>query len=258
LNKLTILASRLGFKSDQISLLRNKNIGQYIAQGFFKSLCREEFYKYEEHRVQSISNRLQSFLQNLPRYIEEEGTTAQFTTNNPELEASHRFNSPTRDEYGRQRRNIFVNQMFGPNQPQSEYITSLGVIKDIISCFFRKTLFLQLLHEQQAAPPQSPLRLAEAAPESIEADIDFEEQLPAVQPTESPLSEEVHQPSTNSGLGTTEEDFISEPVEIDHHPSGTPDRDIALLAAGFEEISQPIETKSYIIVHQKVPEILST
>ena len=48
LSKLAILASRSGFKSDQISLLRNKNLGQHMARGFFKSFCREEFYKYEE------------------------------------------------------------------------------------------------------------------------------------------------------------------------------------------------------------------
>ncbi|KAJ5860658.1 uncharacterized protein N7529_007968 [Penicillium soppii] len=204
-----------------------------------------------------MSKRLGSFLWNLPKYAEEEGTTAQFTTNDPELEASHRFNSPTRDEYDRQRRNIFANQMFGPDQPQSEYVTSLGVIKDIIGCFFGKTLFNQLWDERQAAPPQSPLRLAEAAPESVEADIDFEEELPAVERTNSSLSEEVHQPPTNSGPDTTEEDFNPEPVEMHDHPSGTPDRDIAPLAAGFEEMPQPMEIKSFITIHRKVPEILS-
>lgn len=258
LNKLAILASRLGFKSDQISLLRNKNLGQHMAQGFFKSLCKEEFYNYEERKVQSMSNRLQSFLQNLPRYVEEDEATAQFTTNDPELEASHRFNSPTRDEYDRQRRNIFANQIFGPDQPQSEYVTSLGVIKDIISCFFGETLFPQLWNERQAIPPQSPPGLAEAASEFVEEDMNFEEEHPTVQPANSPLSEEVHQSPTNSGPDTTEEEFISEPVEMDHHPSGTPDRDVAPLAAGFEETSQPMETKSYITVHRKVPEILST
>lgn len=258
LNKLAILASRLGFKSDQISLLRNKNLGQHMAQGFFKSLCKEEFYNYKERKVQSMSNRLQSFLQNLPRYVEEDDTTAQFTTNDPELEASHRFNSPTREEYNRQRRNIFANQIFGPDQPQLEYVTSLGVIKDIISCFFGETFFPRLWNERQAIPPQSPPGLAEAASEFVEEDMNFEEEHPAVQPANSPLSEEVRQPPTNSGPDTTEEEFISEPVEMDHHPSGTPDRDVAPLAAGFEETSQPMETKSYITVHRKVPDILST
>ncbi|KAK4946269.1 hypothetical protein LTR66_014315, partial [Elasticomyces elasticus] len=238
-------------------VLRNKNLGQHMAQGFFKSLCKEEFYNYEERKVQSMSNRLQSFLQNLPRYVEEDDTTAQFTTNDPEVEASHRFNSPTRDEYDRQRRNIFANQIFGPDQPQLEYVTSLGVIKDIISCFFGETFFPQLWNERQAIPPQSPPRLAEAAPEFFEADMNFEEEHPTVQPENSTLSAEVPQPSTISGPDATEEDIISEPVEMDHHPSGTPDRDVAPLAAGFEEISQPMEAKSYITIHRKVPEILT-
>jgi hypothetical protein len=269
LNKLAILASRLGFKSDQISLLQNKNLGQHMAQGFFESLCREDFYKYEHHRVRTMSNRLQSILHNLPKYVEEESTTAQFTTNDPELEASHRFNSPTRDEYDQQRRNIFANQIFVPDQPQSEYVTSLGVTKDIISCFFGKTLFHQLWNVRQATPPQSPRGLAEALPESVEVDMDFEEELPAAQPANPLISEEVNQPSTRSGPDTTEEHMISEPpdtteedmisasLELNDHPSGTPDRDIAPLAVGFEEMPQPMETRSYITVHRKVPEILS-
>ncbi|KAG0152872.1 hypothetical protein PDIDSM_2677 [Penicillium digitatum] len=87
--------------------------------------------------------------------------------------------------------------------------------------------------------------------------MNFEEEHPTVQSENSALSAEVPQPSTNPEPDATEEDIISEPVEMDHHPSGTPDRDVPPLAAGFEETSQPMETKSYITVHRKVPEILA-
>lgn len=260
LRNLAILASRLGFKSDQITLLRNKDLVQHMAQGFFKSVCREDFYKYEEYKVKSMSNRIQSYLRRLPRSVEEDDTTAQFTTNDLELEASHRFNSPTRDEHNRQRRMIFANQMFGPDPPQSEYVTSLGVIKDIISCLFGKSLFHQLWNEQQSIPPQSLLRISEAAPESveIETDQDCEEERLTVQPVNSPPSEEALQLPANPGPDVMEEGFLSEPVEMDPHPTGTPDRDFPPLAAGFEETSQPMETKNFVTLHQKVPEILST
>ncbi|KAJ5120841.1 uncharacterized protein N7515_010229 [Penicillium bovifimosum] len=262
-----------------------------------------------------MSNRLQGYLQSPPGFVEEDDATAQFTTNDPELEASHRFNSPTRDEYDRQRRKIFASQMFGPDPPQSEYVTSLGVIKDIISCFFGKYPFHQLWNERQANLPQSPRGLAEAAPESVEADMDIEEERPAVQPVYSrppeeapqpsansrpdaleeeimsepvemdphppgtpdreispfaagleeapqPLtlrpSEEAPQPSTNSGPDALEEEFISEPVGIGLQPPGTPDRDLPPLAAGFEETSQPMETRTFLTIHRKIPEILST
>lgn len=257
LSKLAILASRLGFESDQIRQLRSRNLGQHMAQGFFESLSREEFYKYEERKVQSISNRLQSMLQNLPRYLAEDDSTARFTTNDPELEASHRFNSPARDEYLQQRRNIFYNQIFGPDQPPSEYVTSLGVVKDIIRSFFGKSSFFQpILDERQATPVQSPIRLTETAPGSIDTDMDFEEWHLQVQPV-NPSPSEAPQPSINSGPELVEED-TSEPIELANHPSGTPDRDAPPLAAGFEETSQPMETKNYLSVRNKVPEILST
>ena len=123
-----------------------------MAQGFFKSLCREEFYEYKEHKVQSISNKLQSFLQNLPRYVEEEDTTTQFTTNDPELEASHRFNSPTRDEYDRQRRHIFANQLFGPDQPQSQYLNFIDSLARI-SLKREGILIVQWQHSHFTLPP---------------------------------------------------------------------------------------------------------
>ncbi|CAG8091467.1 unnamed protein product [Penicillium nalgiovense] len=77
-------------------------------------------------------------LQNLPRYLAEDDSTARFTTNDLELEASHRFNSLARDD---------------PDQPPSEYVTSLGVVKDIIRSFFGKSSFFQpILDERQATP----------------------------------------------------------------------------------------------------------
>ncbi|KAJ6070578.1 hypothetical protein N7467_011897 [Penicillium canescens] len=247
LSRLATLASRLGFKSEQISLLQNNNLGQLMAQGFFKSLCREEFYEYKEYKVQSMSNKLQSFLQNLPRYVEEEDATAQFTTNDPELEASHRFNSPTRDEYDRQRKHMFANQLFGRDQPQSQYVTSLGVTKDIIGCFFGKTLFQQLWEQNSLQSSYSP--------ESMEVDTaGSAEERPAVHPLNSPPVE-VPQSSVNSGLDVIKDDDRT--LELDNHPSGTPDRDAPPLAAGFEETSQQMEIKNYLSTNRTVSEMLS-
>jgi hypothetical protein len=59
------------------------------------------------------------------------------------------------------------------------------------------------------------------------------------------------------------EEEISEPIEFDPHPPGTPDRDLVTpsppLAAGFEDIScnGPMDSKNYLSVHRKVPEILN-
>ncbi|CAG8091434.1 unnamed protein product [Penicillium nalgiovense] len=86
--------------------------------------------------------------------------------------------------------------------------------------------------------------------------MDFEEWHLQVQPV-NPSPSEAPQPLINSGLELVEED-TSEPIELANHPSGTPDRDAPPLAAGFEETSQLMETKNYLSVRNKVPEILST
>jgi hypothetical protein len=46
-------------------------------------------------------------------------------------------------------------------------------------------------------------------------------------------------------------------LELESHPSGTPDRDIPLLAVGFEEISQPIEKLYHLLSNWRIPKILS-
>jgi hypothetical protein len=248
LSKLATLASRLGFKSEQISFLQTQNLGQYMAQGLLKSLCKEEFYEYEEYTVQSMSNKLQAFLQNLPEYEEEEGATAQLTTNDPKLKASHRFNSPTKDECDRQRRYMFLNQIFGPDEPQSQYITSLGVTKDIISCFFDTALFQKIWNERQEICLQRPDRLQ---PMEVNVSGSADELSEVHTVNSSPLGEV----SLSSELDAIDEDERT--LDLHNHLSGTPDRDAPPLAVGFEEISQPMETRNYVSIHRKVPDILS-
>jgi hypothetical protein len=244
LSKLATLASRLGFKSEQISLLQNQNLGQNIAQGFFQSYCREQFYAYEEYQVRSMSNKLWRFLQNLPKYVEKEDAAAQFVTNDPELEASHRFNSPTRDEYERQRRHMFADQLFNPDQQQSQYVTSLGVTQDILFCFFGKDIFQQFWNKLQDKIPQVPNELELGREEAVST-----EDIATVNPTpleEVPMNSEVLEIEDKDGR-----------LELESYPSGTPDRDIPPLAVGFEEISQPIEKLHHLLSNRRIPEILS-
>lgn len=131
------------------------------------------------------------------------------------------------------------------------------MVKDIIRSFFGKSSFFQpILDKRQASPIQSLIRLTKTALGSINTNIDFEEWHLQVQPV-NPSPSEAPQPSINSGPELVEED-TSKPIELANHPSGTPDHDAPPLAASFEETSQPIETKNYLSVRNKVPKILST
>ena len=136
LRRLAVLAERLGFQSDQIISLRSENLNQNIAKGFIESLCREDFYRLEDRRIQSMSNQLRNILRNLPTYSEEDVEVAKFTTNSPEAAARHRYNRPTQEQYDEQRKYLFLEPLFGPDQPVAEYPTSLGVTREILRCFF--------------------------------------------------------------------------------------------------------------------------
>ncbi|KAJ5084782.1 hypothetical protein NUU61_009361 [Penicillium alfredii] len=257
LSKLAILADRLGFSSDQIKVLRTENLSQKIAQGFFESLCKEEFCRFEEREVQSMSNRFQSSLRNLPKYNEGPTERAHFTTNNTDFMAKRRFNSPTQDQYEQQRRHLFLEQVFGDDQPAAQYPTPLGVTRDILFCFFGKEIFREAFNSRDIGSsegptePQNEIPYGNTGPNRMETD-------------ETSLRDQTAgQPSQSSRLDPVEEeDSPSEPVEFDPHPSGTPDRDkteaAPPLAAGFEDAScnRPLGIKNYLSVHRKVTEIL--
>jgi hypothetical protein len=265
LRRLAVLAERLGFQSDQITSLRSENLSQNIAKGFMESLCREDFYRLEERRVQSMSNQLRNILRNLPTYSEEDVKAAQFTTNSPEAAARYRYNKPTQEEYDEQRKYLFLEPLFGPDQAAAEYTTSLGVTREILRCFFaddiREMISTQLQHlsgeplRSTIAPSQRTSYQYESPTETTEISSDLVEN--QMQTESIPVDQDSSQYSRSPGEPTVEENSPSEPVDMEPYPSGTPDPPPPL-AAGFEDPSCncPLERKNYISVRRKVPEIL--
>ena len=81
-------------------------------------------------------NELRNILQNLLIYSEKDIDVAQFTTNSPAAAARHRYNKPTQEEYDEQRKYLFLEPLFGPDQAAAKYPTSLGVTREILLCFF--------------------------------------------------------------------------------------------------------------------------
>lgn len=276
LTKLAILAERLGFQSDQITALRSQNLNQNIAKGFIESLCKEEFYKIEDRRVQSMSNRLYTFLRNLPKYSDENIDPAKFTTNSREEEAKHRFNSPTREQYDQLRKHLFLEKIFEQDQPAAQYPTSLGVTREILYCFFGNAIQDMISSrpaggtENYAEPLIAPCQpsnnsedsLVLSTPTSHVSDHQQGSPMEAAEPSshsvityqmqteEIPPDQASSQYSRSPGTPVTKGDSPSEAVDIDPYPSGTPDPPPPL-AAGFEDPSCicPMEKKiTYLCV----------
>lgn len=279
LRKLADLADRLGFKSNEITALLQEDLYQNIAKGLIESLCKEDFYIIQERRVEWLSNELRKVLRNLQQYSGEDYGAVEFTTNIAEKAAKNRFNSPAKDQYEQQRKHLFLEQVFGQNQPAAQYPTSLGVTREILCCFFG--------HEFQTMISSQSIEVPECFVEQSDVqDVDGNDDILMIDPTafnplmhQAPLEERESIPensrSGESDIGDTgldqcssqysrspkvpitPEDDSCEPVEFEPHPSGTPDSPPPL-APGFEDPSCncPIETENYLSVRRKVPEIL--
>ncbi|KAJ6103450.1 hypothetical protein N7486_005877 [Penicillium sp. IBT 16267x] len=209
-----------------------------------ESLCREDFYRLEERRIQSMSNQLRNILRNLPTYSEEDVEVAQFTTNSPEAAARHRYNRPTQEQYDEQRKYLFLEPLFDPDQPVAEYPTSLG---DLSGEPMMSTIALS---QGTAYQYETPTETTEPSSDLVETNQMQTESIPVDDQDSS-------QYSRSPGEPTVEGNSPSEPVDLEPYPSGTPDPPPPL-AAGFEDPSCnfPLERKSYIFVRRKVPEIL--
>ncbi|KAJ5456077.1 uncharacterized protein N7458_004341 [Penicillium daleae] len=289
LRKLAKLAERLGFKTEEITALANEDIYKSIAKGFIESLCREEFYIIEERRVQYLSGQLHKILRNLPRYSEEDLDAVEFTTINPEAAATNRFNCPTRDQHDQQRKHLFLEKVFGQSQPSAQYPTSLGVTREILYCFFgdiqtmissqTDTVSEGYTEQISLQPNQGTLIDAptalnpiisrlEALVEETEPNLDIimTEQIETNEvPPDQSSSRYSRSPDTRRSpdarrspdLRIITRDSPSEPVEMETYPSGTPDPPPPL-ASGFEDLSciGPMESKNYLSVRHRIPEIL--
>ncbi|KAJ5302310.1 hypothetical protein N7508_007173 [Penicillium antarcticum] len=278
LTKLANLADRLGFKSDEITTLLQEDMYQNIAKGLIESLCREDFYIIQESRVQLLSNQMRKFLRNLPRYSEEDLEAAEFTTDDTEKRAKNRYNSPVHDQYEHQRKHLFLDRVLGQDQPAAQYPTSLGVTREILCCFFGHEIQTKTSSQPGRAPETSAFQdtleptgddnmtmdASVAASPSInesligQMDATLENRQSAQMDTEEPLPDQSSSRYSRSpNVPTTPVDDPSEPVEIEPYPSGTPDAP-PLLAPGFEVPSCNclMETKNYLSVRRKVPEIL--
>jgi hypothetical protein len=198
LANLALLAERLGFQSDQIKNLRNGSAKRAIEKEFIQSICKEEFYNVEDSKLLSVSKQLNGLIRILQRYPEGAVHATDYTTDDPNQEATHRFNKPTRDQYEQQRRYLFLHQIFGSGQPAAQFPTPIGVTRDIMLSFFGN----EIDNMQTQETPNNPERIQESPSE------------PLAQNEQTPNNPNEQTQGTPSEPMAQNEEAATEPIDI--------------------------------------------
>ncbi|UDD63794.1 hypothetical protein AFCA_011053 [Aspergillus flavus] len=269
LGEMAVLATRLGFSSNRIRELQSTDESRLGPEKLFRSLCINMFYLVNDSKVHNMARHFNAGMRSLSRNKEGPRSPPAFTTERYEDMPRRRYNSPTLDEYLRDRAYLFVGNIYSADQSPSQYPTSFAVTREIIFAFFGKEPLYSIFSQRQ---PSSPSEVPELAREG---------QIPAPMESGSAVHDNtvVGLEQNNQALdanGDADEygravtlgspnDCQYEPVELLPHPPGTPDRslmdvitDDVPLATGFEEHDSkaPLAIKAEISVHRKAVDIL--
>lgn len=269
LGEMAVLATRLGFSSNRIRELQSTDESRLGPEKLFRSLCINMFYLVNDSKVHNMARHFNAGMRSLSRNKEGPRSPPAFTTERFEDRSRRRYNSPTLDEYLRDRAHLFVGNIYSADQSPSQYPTSFAVTREIIFAFFGKEPLYSIFSQRQ---PSSPSEVPELAREgqipapmesgSVAHDnavVGLEQNIPALDANGD--ADEYGRAVT---LGSPN-DYQYEPVELLPHPPGTPDRslmdvitDDVPLATGFEEYDSkaPLAIKAEISVHRKAVDIL--
>ncbi|PWY96042.1 hypothetical protein BO94DRAFT_601220 [Aspergillus sclerotioniger CBS 115572] len=226
-SRMALLASRLGFTTDQIVELASKDTDAATSTQILELICREEFYIPSETDIQEMTFQIKDLLRILGRQKIRPSRAPLLTTDDPGEAGRRRQNRPLAGEHYRDRHWLFFEHVFSLQQSTAQYPTSFAVTQDIIFCFFGRDMVSNLINEQGTDLAEVPTTVL------FSSDMQY---LP---------------------------DSSTSPVELLPHPPGTPDHDLMLgaeqqspLAAGFETVSAPLDRLHYISLHRSVRSIL--
>lgn len=227
---------------------------------FLRAICREEFYMVQDGKIRLMALKFKEYLRNLSRHPEKPRGTPVFSTDDPEKMAHRRYNSPRLDEYERDRTYLFVEHIYSPSQPPGRYPTSFAVTREIFFSFFGREPPYTILSQRDASVPPAPAQAEDA--DSQQAN----ESTTSPQPTatgNTPVqdNEGGERIATHSELP---EIVVSEPVDLEPHPPGTPDHLMEgvefdpPLAHGFEDYTckAPLERRAEISLHRSATQVL--
>lgn len=271
---LATIAQRLGFSSPRIRDLLTENSNQKLARGFVDTVCVDNFFIPEVSMVQDISTSFDAALHCL-RDIGPMLMPA-FTTENLDDMAHRRFNSPTSEQYSSQRVYLFLEQVFVESPPPGRFPTSLGIVRDILLCFFGSTILspintgqpalrslsdanIQTTSEQRAE--RQGLLSKDIIPSEVQLENTDQFQNSETRIYDLELQGNIVDPPDNIVDPLYLEECDSPPVS---HPPGTPDyaepESGTTIAPGFEDIRHigSLNHLNHITHGRKVEEILRT
>ncbi|KAJ5639156.1 uncharacterized protein N7484_007018 [Penicillium longicatenatum] len=261
------LAHRLGFFSEEINALRSQDIPRIVATGFVDALYTEEFFKPKLQDVQPLSSHFDSVLQKFSTFNDSPEGVCYFTTNDSAAKAERRFNTPTKHQYEEQRCHLFLKNVFVGQQDEALYPTALGVIRDTLVCFFGNLADHEAFHGKGQNSMAGPINTDHSVDSGADAMILENEDLDGNQYSASEYDDDIHsepnqlddttemvhksletafdeptEPSDPIDLephpsGTPDHEIVSEPcepIDLEPHPRGTPDHELPLLP-GFED-----------------------
>lgn len=267
LSKMAILADRFGFTSNKIKELRQTDVDGATMEQFLRAICREEFYMVEDGKIRLMALKFKEYLRNLSRRQEKPRGTPMFSTHDPDKMAHRRYNSPRVDEYERDRAYLFVENIYSPSQSPGQYPTSFAVTREIFFSFFGRKPPYAILSQGDAPMPPGPAQ-AEGAdsqqPNEGAASLQHTATGTPVQNNqrgEGTATPSVEDMSVHDELP---ELVVSEPVDLEPHPPGTPDRFMdgveidPPLAHGFEDYTckAPLEKRAEISLHRSATQVL--
>lgn len=265
LQNMAILAERVGFCSDQISNLRQDTSEDKISQDFFRSFCREEFYQVERGPLDTSARRLRHIWRALAKPEDKTGSDPEYTTDNSDAAADHRFNCSRPAQYQQERRHLFLDQIYSIDQPRKQYVTSLAITRDIIFSFFGMSPLYEAITNQEVHPPNE--SNGALLPRTEISGLPREDNLnthdPSLADNQSMTGDQI------SGLDThmhEAQDIPSDQVVDNDQDMGTEqalvdqaqnvDLDQRILAEGFEDEPQPMFCEGQISVHRSFKEML--
>ena len=130
------LAMRFGFMSPKIRELRNPDNDVRTLEQFLRALCIQHFCQIDDRQLRVIAQKTKNMLNSAMCVSERPQATPELSTDDPSKAALRRYNSPSRDEYDRNRPYLFIESVYSSNHQTKRYPTSFAVTRDIFFSFF--------------------------------------------------------------------------------------------------------------------------
>ncbi|KKA25168.1 hypothetical protein T310_0808 [Rasamsonia emersonii CBS 393.64] len=235
---------------------------------FLRAICREELYMVEDDKIRLMALEFKESLRNLSRRQEKPRGTPMFSTHDPDKMAHRRYNSPRVDEYERDRTYLFVEHICSPSQSPGQYPTSFAVTREIFFSFFGREPPYAILSQGNAPVPPNPAQTkgtdSQEANESAASPQHTATGNTLVQDNQRGEETATHSVGNMSVHDELPELVVSEPVDLEPHSPGTPDRVMdgveidPPLAHGFEDhtCKAPLEKRAEISLHRSATQVL--